>query len=441
MKKRNINYNYIAVFCTVIFVLTFAIVGYYIGDWNSKKTVTTMAQVEDKNELGKGISKESKKTPNSTTTTKSIGEQRDAKESNSQYDSNESTATYQDDQNNTVSFLAVGDDLVHIEVYKSGIKKNKVLNYDHLFSKLKNDISKADISVINQETIFGDRSVGYSGYPNFCSPIEIGEAIKKAGFDVVLQATNHTLDKGTKAIDYTLSFWRKQKCITLLGVNQDQNERNTIRIVEKKGIKFALLNYTFSLNGHILPSNQSYRIDMLDEDQMKADITKAKKLADVVIVFPHWGTEYSYHPDEKQKYYTKFFAKEGVDVVIGSHPHVLQPVEWVNGPKNHKMLVYYSLGNYVSYQREAPRMLGGMANMEFIKKNDKVEIKNASITPIVTHYEKANNYNFSVYKLSDYTENLAKVHGVLRLEKESYFSLGEMKKLAKNILGEWYKEK
>lgn len=337
-----------------------------------------------------------------------------------------------------VKLLAVGDNLIHIEVYKSGKGKDGEYNYNHLFAELKEEIKNADIAVINQETIFGNKAIGYSGYPNFCSPKEVGDAIIKAGFDVVLHANNHTMDKGVKAVEYTLNFWKKHEKVIALGINKNEEASKKIPIITKNGIRFAMLNYTYGLNGYSLPSKNSYLVNLLEEKKVKSDIIKARKQADIIIVFPHWGTEYSYKPDEDQKYWTNFFAEQGVDLVIGSHPHVLQPVEWIEAKNGHKMLVYYSLGNYVSYQREAPRMLGGMANITFIKDETGVRIKEAGITPIVTHYENKNGYQFATYKLEDYTEELAKIHGVLKVEKNSTFTLTGTKKLAKAILGDWY---
>lgn len=338
-----------------------------------------------------------------------------------------------------VTLLAVGDDLIHQEVIDSGLQDGRDYNYDHLFSVLKNEIEAADISVINQETILGGSDFKYSGYPTFNSPTQIGDAIVKAGFDVVLHATNHTMDKGVKGVENTLEFWKKYPQITVLGINQSEKEQDTIKIVEKNGIKIAMLNYTFGLNGMTLPDNKKYLVNLLDKSKMKADIKKAKKNADFVIVFPHWGTEYKYKPDKKQKELTRFFAEQGVNLVIGTHPHVIEPVTWVKQKNGQKMLVYYSLGNYISYQKKAPRMLGAMAEVTITKTGDQVSISQASVTPIVTHYEKRKDYNFGTFLLSDYTTAQAQRHGVIPKEKNSRFSLEYLKTLSTQVLGDWKK--
>lgn len=339
---------------------------------------------------------------------------------------------------NQVTLLAVGDNLVHEQVIQSGSKEDGSYNYDHLFLQLKDEFTNSDISIINQETILGGDLFPYSGYPVFNSPLEIGDAIAKAGFDVVLHATNHTMDRGEKAVFRTLEFWESYPDIVPIGINKTKEDRESIPIVTKNGIRIAMLNYTYGLNGYTLPKDKPYLVNMLtDKEQLKEDIKKAKELADFVIVFPHWGTEYVYEPDINQIYWTTLFAELEVDLVIGTHPHVVEPIEWITSKSGHKMLVYYSLGNYISYQKEAPRMLGGMAKIILSKEEGKVIIKDASITPIVTHYEKEPKFSYGVYKLSDYTLEQSLRHGVIDLQKNSDFTLDGTRALAYNILGDW----
>ncbi len=339
----------------------------------------------------------------------------------------------------SISLLMVGDNLVHEQVIKSGKNEDGSYNYDHLFQNLKEDIEGADIAVINQETILGGNLFPYTGYPTFNTPTEMGDAIRLAGFDVVLHATNHTMDKGYKAVANTLEYWKRYPNITVAGINESKEKRDTITTIAMNGINVAFLNYTYSLNGYSLPKDKPYLVNMLDENEVINDIRKAKKISDFVIVFPHWGTEYVYEPDDYQKKWTKLFSKEEVDLVIGTHPHVIQPIEWITSETGHKMLVFYSLGNYVSYQKEAPRMLGGMANITLTKDNDKVYITESSITPIVTHYENKGDYHYGVYKLNEYTLAQSLVHGVIKLQKSSSFSLAGTTELAKKVLKEWYK--
>ncbi len=342
------------------------------------------------------------------------------------------TATPVEDKK--ITLMAVGDDLVHDSIIDSGKRSDGTYNYDHLFTNILEDIKKADVSVINQETVLGGKELRYSGYPRFNSPQEIGDAIVKAGFNVVLHATNHAMDKGEKGMQNSIDYWKKHKGVTVVGVNETEKESNDVKVIEVKGIKLALLNYTYSLNGLPLPSNRPYMVNMLDEEKIRKDVALAKEKADFVIVFPHWGTEYSYDVSSAQKRWTKIFLETGVDLVIGAHPHVIEPIEWLEGEDGHKMLIYYSLGNYVSGQDEYPRMLGGMANITIECKNgEKPYISDASITPIVTQF--GSDYeNLQVLRLSDYTDQLASVHRIRGM------SVSKLKNLAKQVWGDWYKE-
>ena len=333
-----------------------------------------------------------------------------------------------------VTLMAVGDDLVHTSVIDSGKKSDGTYNYDHLFTNILGDIKQTDLAIINQETVLGGSELRYSGYPRFNSPQEIGDAIVKAGFNVVLHATNHSMDKGEQGMQNSIDYWKKHKDVTVLGVNETEEEYNSVRVVEVNGIKIAMLNYTYSLNGLPLPKNRQYMVNMLDEEKIRKDVALAKEKADFVIVFPHWGTEYVYEPSSSQKRWTKLFLETGVDLVIGAHPHVIEPVEWLEGEDGHKMLVYYSLGNYVSGQDAYPRMLGGLAKITIESKNgEKPQITDASITGLVTQYEKKY-ANLQVLKLSDYTDDLARKHMI------GSMSVSKLKGLARQVWGEWYKE-
>lgn len=335
----------------------------------------------------------------------------------------------------TVDLVAVGDDLIHTSVYKACKTKNGY-NFDSLFKHIKKDVKAADLAVINQETILVDRN--YSGYPSFGSPKAVADAIAKAGFGVVTHATNHTLDRGTSAITGTLKYWNKKyPDIKVLGIHKNKTAASKITVVNKNGIKIAMLNYTYGLNGYRLPSGKSYMIDLLtaqNKKKIKNDIKKAKKKSDFVIVFAHWGTEYRYTPDSSQKKWAEFFADNGVDLLIGAHPHVLEPYKMLKGKNGNKMLVYYSLGNFVSSQNRVPRLLGGMAKVTIVKDAKGTRIKKYSMDPLVTHIGK-NCKSYTVYKLKDYTDKLAKANYIHRLSPSETFNVKSLKKLYKKITG------
>lgn len=338
--------------------------------------------------------------------------------------------------NNVVRIIAVGDNLIHNSVLKSGRINDSTYNFNRLFEVMKNDFQEADIAIINQETILGGTFRPYDGYPNFNSPFELGDAIIEAGFDVVLQASNHTLDIGTQGVYNCIEYWKKHKGITFLGINESQEERDNIKIIERNGIKFALLNYTYGLNGHILPKNEPHLINLIDTALIIKDLHKAEQIADFTIVFPHWGEEYVYKPNKNQRFLSQLMTKNGADLIIGTHSHVLQSIEWIECDNGNKALCFYSLGNYTSGQLAAPRVLGGMAQITIACENDSVYIAEAGIVPTVTHYEWVKGTSMhKTYRLSEYTSKLEKRHSLNYYD--STFSIKNLQQLADQIIGDW----
>ncbi len=316
-------------------------------------------------------------------------------------------------QNAKVTLMAVGDNLIHNTLIEAGEQEDGKLDYTSLYANIKPEVEKFDISVIDQETILGGSSFDYTGYPMFNSPWEIGEASIDAGFDIFNCATNHTMDMGWQGIEKEIEFFSNHKEVVQLGVNADENSYNQITYYEKNGITFAMLNYTYGTNGISLPEDKPWCVNLLEKDKVTKDIKEARKNADVVIVFPHWGTENSHDISDYQEEYTKLFSDLGVDIVIGCHPHVIEPVKWVeNKDTGKKMLVYYSLGNFISHQIELDQLLGGMAQITIEKRGDKIEISSAKFVPIVCHYNRGEDgkFNFNVYKLADYTNELSESH-------------------------------
>lgn len=314
--------------------------------------------------------------------------------------------------NTKVTLVAVGDNLIHNTLVDAGKQEDSSLNYDAFYENISSYIKEADLAVINQETMLGGDAFEYSGYPLFNTPWEVGEAAINAGFDVFTCATNHSMDMGSAGIEKEIEFFNNHKEVVRLGTNADEEEYNTIKYVNKNDITFALLNYTYGTNGISLPEEKPWCVNLLDEEKVKKDITEARKHADVVIVFPHWGTENSHDINEQQEKYVKIFSDLGVDIVVGTHPHVLQPVEWVtNEETGKKMLVYYSLGNFISHQTSLNQLCGGMAEITVERIDGEISITNAKLTPVIDYYKNTGNgYKFSVYRLSDYTDDLADSH-------------------------------
>ena len=312
----------------------------------------------------------------------------------------------------SVSLVAVGDNLIHNTLISAGEQEDGSLDYSSFYENIKNDISSADIAVINQETILGGSEFEYTGYPVFNSPWEIGTAAIDAGFDIFSCATNHSLDKGYAGIEQECAFFDQHPEVVHVGTNDSEEDYNSIIYYEKNSIRFAILNYTYGTNGIPIPESSPWCVNMMDKEKITADVNAAKQNADVIIVFPHWGTENSTSVSDYQREYVQLFSDLGVDIVIGTHPHVLQPVEWVeNETTGKKMLVYYSLGNFISHQTSLNQLCGGMAEIKIEKKNGEISITSAKLVPVVCWYKSSGDkYEFSVYKLSDYTDSIADSH-------------------------------
>jgi len=323
----------------------------------------------------------------------------------------------------------VGDNLIHNSVYYAA-QTGDGYNFDMLFENVRNKIESADVAIINQETIFVKDKSKYSSYPTFGSPMEVGDAIVKAGFDVVAHATNHTNDKGTSGILDTIDFWkRKYPNIKTLGIHENPEESDIVYL-EKNGIKLAFVNYTYGLNGLNLPASKSYMVDILGNDEELANILReARANCDILIPILHIGTEYVYEPTAYHKKYVNFCIDNGADIVLCAHPHVLEPYGIVTTENGNSGLVYYSLGNFISNQKELPRILGGMAEIRLIRdENGDVVVKDYDLIPTVTHY--SGNY-YSTYLLKDYTDELASQHA---LYKKTSFSVQDLMNLYDKIM-------
>ena len=313
--------------------------------------------------------------------------------------------------------VMVGDVLLHTPVEESCRRPDGSYNYDPLFAHTDDEISAADLALVNQEVIIGGSELGISGYPCFNADFSLCDSLVSTGFDVICHATNHALDKGRAGLISCAQHWRKQyPQITVLGIHDTADTSTSCGadpvIIELPELRIAVLNYTYGTNGILLPEDMPYAVDLLNEEQVAADLRRAEELADFTIVCPHWGTEYRLTPDASQEKWVQVFLENGADLVLGTHPHVIEPVEWVTDPENgHEMLVYYSLGNFVNWtsgtgEGVANRMVGGMAEVT-ITMNDagEAEITDYGVRPLVSHVTDGFG-GVTTYFLEDYTQEL-----------------------------------
>lgn len=315
-----------------------------------------------------------------------------------------------DTKEERISFLAAGDNLIHPWILSFGDG-----DYHYFYENIKTQIEAADLASINQETIFVKERGLISDYPRFGTPLEVGEAIVDAGFDIVTLATNHALDQKLYGIDTTVDFYRNQDEMTYVGIHSSKEEADTseeaVKIIEKKGIRIALLNDTYGTNGLPAPSEYPYAVERFsNEERLISQLEYAREEADIVIMFAHWGTEYSEDPDEYQRELYELLLTYGVDVVIGTHPHVLQPYEMLIGEDGHEMLVYYSLGNFISGQNRPECMVGGLAEFQIVRATDgTLSIQDYTLEKVITHQS---HETCTVYPLETYTKEQASTHNI-----------------------------
>lgn len=327
----------------------------------------------------------------------------------------------------TANIVAVGDMLMHGGVSVPAVQADGTYNYDYVFANVKDAVNAADLAIANNEVIMGGNSIGNIGYPCFNVRTELGDAEAAAGFDVILGATNHTMDQGAAGIMNCIDFWKtNHPDISLIGIHDSAESASEITVREVNGIRIAMLNYTYGLNGFELPQGYEYAADLMNEwtkSKIADDISRAKAISDFVIVFPHWGTEYNLGISDEQASWAQFFADNGVNMVIGTHPHVVEPVEWVTSSDgSNKMLVYYSLGNYISIQYYNFSMLGGMAQVSITKDSSGTYISDYGMKFLVTHYNSSRSH-VTTYFLDDYTDELASSHAILTEPSEKYMAV------------------
>lgn len=345
-------------------------------------------------------------------------------------------------QDTVVSFLACPDNIIHPSVFydaleRAAFKEQRAPDYSDLhnakydFSPIYEDVAEqiknADIAYINQETLIGGTSGKIIGYPCFNSPKPVADEVIDLGFDVVNVAHNHMLDSGDTRYLENCNNTFKNAGLEVIGYYPDEKSTESITVIEKDGIRIAFLAYTYGTNGIRLPSGSSFIIPYLDKDLLNRQVTAAKSVADVIIVSCHWGYEDTFNANSQQKEYATLMCELGVDVVLGMHPHVIQPMEWMASSTGSKTLVVYSLGNFVSGMVAGKNMLAGMLSLSIVKdaETKKITIEQPTFIPIVTHYIKgagvASNdtgyRGFKIYYLSDYTEEIAATHGVCRYER------------------------
>lgn len=323
----------------------------------------------------------------------------------------------------TLKMVAVGDNLIHSSIYNQAKARanGNGYDFDYAYENITSLIN-GDLNYINQETIIAGDVLEPSDYPCFNSPVELGEKVYSMGFNMVNHANNHVLDRGLKGFNATIDFWKNKPDVCLTGAYKNQEDLDQVKIMEKKGIKFSFIGITEHTNGIPMPKNSDIKlIYSSEEDLIKAQIEAAKAASDFVIVSIHWGTENSHVVNNAQRALAQKMVDWGADLIIGTHPHVLQSIEYITRESDgKKVLCAYSLGNFISAQSQSANLIGGILTFDITKEyeNGTISVSNVLLTPTITHYT-AGYKNIKLYTLDQYNETLAKAHG----SKDGYMSM------------------
>ncbi len=339
----------------------------------------------------------------------------------------------------TVHFVAVGDNLPEISIAnyadaQAGEVGDGDYDYRPVYEPVKSYVESADLSYVKEETHLGGDDIGPKGYPSFNTTDQMADAIVDTGFDLVASASNHSYDWGYYgANEHSREVWNAQP-VVFTGTATSEEEATKIATIERNGITFALLDYTYGVNGYDQEDLPSYAVNFIDKDRIADDVARAQEMADVVLVAMHWGTENLMEADEYQTEYAQYLADLGVDVVLGSHPHVIGPMTWLEGEGGNRTLVAYSLGNFVVNHDSpsAKNQLEGMLSCDFVKEDGEVSIENVVWTPLVMHTDGS---SFAVYPLKDYTDELAAANPVLAELDDPISWLGDTSAQVVNSLG------
>lgn len=312
-----------------------------------------------------------------------------------------------------VSLSAIGDVLIHELVYEDA-KTGNAYNFEPMFDPIQDFLKTADVTIANSESILGGSDIGVSTYPSFNSPFELGDAMKASGVDAVSMANNHTLDRGVKAIENAVAYWRDIGIVSS-GAYLSAQQRADIPVLERNGISMSFLSYTYGTNGIPTPAGQPYLVNRIDRELIQQDLAAARSNSDVTVLSLHFGNEYEAMPTQEQMELARFAAENGADIILGHHPHVLQPPAWIDTADGRRSFVFYSLGNFLSGQKGVERRIGGIAHLEIEKRitadGPSIALTNPAFTPTFVQHQGYQDYEVLLLKdISDEWNENTKAH-------------------------------
>ena len=340
----------------------------------------------------------------------------------------------------SAKLVAVGDNLMHRSCTLSAKNADGTYDFTKHFANMADIFKAADLAVISQDTVLGGIELGATSTETgiFNTAVELADGMADAGINVVLAANNHIMDEGSAGLNTMMSYFStKYPNITLLGVNNSREAKDEPVYVETNNIKIAMINYSYGSNQTADLDASPYLLNQYDEDWLADILKQAREEADFIIAFPFWGEQNSMDYTQEQERQAQFLADNGVDLIIGSYPHVVEPVKWITAENGDRTLVYYSLGNFQSIQNTVENMLGGQANITISKEEDGTHISDYSLDFVVTHYEQRESSEYydivTTYPLADYTSDLAARHG-MSVSGNDEFDMASLQGLSSQIL-------
>lgn len=342
-----------------------------------------------------------------------------------------------------IKMSVIGDIMCHDSQYKDAyVKESDSYDFSYVFSDIQKYIQTADIAVGNLETTFAGKERGYSNYPTFNTPEQLAYNLKTLGIDLLSTANNHSLDKGYKGLVSTLDFL-DDAGIAHTGTYRSEEEQNQISVQNVKGITMAFLSFTYGTNGIPVPSGKDYCVNLIDEDLILKQINLAKEQnPDMICIFMHWGVEYQTKQNKTQENLANFLFKNGVDVILGGHPHVLQPMEkreiTLEDGTTKDGFIIYSLGNFISGQNKLPRQSSAILDLEITKNGEtgKISIDEVTYTPIFMYRGPAG--KLQRYKVLDIESSIQKYNDGTdtSLGKTAYNTIQQVLSDITKILGD-----
>ncbi len=342
----------------------------------------------------------------------------------------------------TIHMSVIGDIMCHSTNFKNAYNStSKDYDFSNVFKNIDSYIKNADIAIGNLETTFSGKNRTYSGYPTFNTPEILGKNLKDLGIDVLSTANNHCMDKGYSGLESTLNFLDNFQ-ISHTGTSRSKQEQNSILVKDVNGIKIAFLSFTYGTNGISIPSDKKYSVNLIDKDFIKEQLTLAKaQNVDLICVSMHWGLEYKLKQNSTQEDLANFLFENGTDIILGSHPHVLEPMEkrtitLKDGSKK-DVFVIYSLGNFMSGQIYANTKSSVILDIQLTKSVDnKMSIDSINYTPIYLYDNGQNSKPRTRYTLIDINKSISEYENAdSNISKNLYNTLKTEQQNIKNVIG------